>query len=354
MNQPDAPAAFAWITQPSTNAVAGVAFATQPKLTLYDRWQNLISGATVVAQANIGAVGVLQGTTTLQSVDGQVTFTDLAHPAAEILKLRITSGNAVAISQEITVVPGPVATVSAVGGTPQGTRPGAEFALPLIAKVADAYGNGIAGATVKFEASGSQASASFPHGDTVVTDAYGQASVVAQANSFLGSHIVTAKATQYPQLAAAVFQLLNFSKLQEWRFENFSIWEDTGDAADAATPFNDGVANLLKYALNMNPKAPDHGQMSANGAGGLPIVVLDAEGRLTVTFVRRKVSTLPGVSYQVQFSNDVDGSFVENPSAITSTPVSIDAIWERVTVTDSVAASDSTPKRFTRLQVAEL
>jgi len=94
--------------------------------------------------------------------------------------------------------------------------------------------------------------------------------------------------------------------------------------------------------------------MSANGAGGLPLVVLDAEGRLTVTFVRRKVSTLPGVSYQVQFSNDVDGSFVENPSAITSTPVSIDAIWERVTVTDSVAASDSNPKRFTRLQVAEL
>ena len=354
-NQPGAPAAFAWVRQPSSSAVAGVPFAAQPALTLHDAYANVINGAQVTAAAD-KALGVVQGTTVIESANGQVTFTNLAHHTAEKLKLRISCGDAIAISNEITVVPGPVAAITAAAGTPQGALPGQEFALPLTAKVADAYGNGIAGIAVKFTSPLQKVSATFPRGSSDTTDAYGQASVDAQASGSSGSYYVTAVATQHVAVPAAMFQLSNFNNLEAWRAENFSgEWLSNGNAANGAMPFNDGVPNLLKYAFNLNAKAADYVLMASDGTRGLPLVAMDEYARLTVTYVRRKASTLPGIAYSVQFSDDLNGgAFAENPSATTSTPVAIDATWERVTLTDSVTATDTNAKRFARVQVSEL
>ena len=354
-NQPGAPVAFAWVTQPPANATAGVPFTAQPRLTLHDIWENPITRLTTfVAQAH-NALGVLQGTTTIESSTGEATFTDLAHHTAEKLQLRISCGEIAALSNEITVVPGPVAVVTAVAGTPQGTRPGQAFALPLTAKVADAYGNGIAGAALKFNSPLQKASATFPQGSTRTTDAYGQASVNAEASGFAGSYNVVAIATQHTAVPVATFQLSNFNNLETWRADNFSgEWLSNGNAANGAMPFNDGVPNLLKYAFNLNAQAADSALMTSDGLKGLPLVGLNPQGRLTVTFVRRKASTFPGVAYAVQFTNDLAGAaVVENPSAaVTST--TLDETWERVVVTDSIVSGPANPQRFARVQVSEL
>ena len=113
-----------------------------------------------------------------------------------------------------------------------------------------------------------------------------------------------------------------------------------------------GVPNLLKYALNLNATTADSATMASTGNKGLPLIAQDGAGRLTVTFVRRKASTTPGVSYTVQFSSSATGNtFAVNPSAPPSNPVSLDATWERVTVTDTVIPNAAQPMRFARLVI---
>ncbi len=130
-------------------------------------------------------------------------------------------------------------------------------------------------------------------------------------------------------------------------------------AQDTATPAGDGVPNLLKYAFNLlgsgtgqaNTLAtPNASVLSPSGSAGLPFASVGTggdAGKLQLTFIRRKASGSPGISYVVEFS-DALASWSTNPSA-TESVTSIDATFERVTVTDSVA---SQPKRFARVKVA--
>jgi len=80
---------------------------------------------------------------------------------------------------------GAAAAVTVVSGTPQTAKIGTAFAAPLIAKLADQYGNGIALTTVTFTAPGAGASAGLSSG-SVVTDAVGLVAVTATANATAG------------------------------------------------------------------------------------------------------------------------------------------------------------------------
>ncbi len=120
------------------------------------------------------------------------------------------------------------------------------------------------------------------------------------------------------------------------------------NTAPEATPFNDGVENLLKYAFNMNAAGPDVSVLTTGGTAGLPQVALDTSGAqpvLKVAFLRRKDS---GLIYTPQRS-DTLGTFV----AMTGTPTvtSIDAQWERVTI-EEPAPPATAPSKFARVQVA--
>ena len=120
------------------------------------------------------------------------------------------------------------------------------------------------------------------------------------------------------------------------------------DAAPTATPFNDGVENLLKYAFNMNAAGPDVSVLASSGSSGLPQITVDSSGAepvLKVAFLRRKGS---GLIYTPQRS-DTLGSFV--PMTETQTVTSIDAQWERVTVQEP-APPATAPSAFVRVQVS--
>jgi hypothetical protein len=117
--------------------------------------------------------------------------------------------------------------------------------------------------------------------------------------------------------------------------------------------YGDGVTNLMKYALNLNPQGPDATPMIPMGTRGLPLVAPDPSRiHLTLTFVRRTAAN-SGISYQVRFANDLgsQNSFLANPEA-TASATPIDNTWERVTVTDSIGFTDH-PKRFERLTVTK-
>lgn len=93
---------------------------------------------------------------------------------------------------------------------------------------------------------------------------------------------------------------------------------------------------------------PNLGVLPANGTAGLPAIGRDAQGRLVIEFVRRHADTTPGITYTVETVET--GDDLANLQALSltgATVASINAIWERVTVTDPVV----TGKRFARVRV---
>ncbi len=128
---------------------------------------------------------------------------------------------------------------------------------------------------------------------------------------------------------------------------------------DGLTPAGDGVANILKYAFNMigsgpsqaaSLSAPNSATLSPGGSAGLPaVIVADSDpdaGKLQFTYVRRRASTSPGITYGVEFS-DALATWEVNGSA-SERVITIDGSFERVTVSDSTAVPT---KRFARVRI---
>ena len=119
------------------------------------------------------------------------------------------------------------------------------------------------------------------------------------------------------------------------------------DALPDATPFSDGVPNLLKYAFNMNLAGPDSSTLAAGGSSGLPVTSLDESGPepvLRVEFVRRKGS---GLIYTAQHSTGLNAF---EPMTGTTTVTDIDGQWERVVVEEPCNPA-TTPQCFSRVAV---
>ena len=124
------------------------------------------------------------------------------------------------------------------------------------------------------------------------------------------------------------------------------------DALPNATPFNDGVENLLKYAFNMNLAGPESSTMAAGGSAGLPAISQSgtgAAGVLRFEFVRRIGS---GLAYTPKKNTTLDTAgwttLTDEPAV---TPIGTDDLWERVIYEEP---SDPTlvPKCFGRVEVA--
>jgi hypothetical protein len=125
------------------------------------------------------------------------------------------------------------------------------------------------------------------------------------------------------------------SAWEQWRREHFSALEFDNPALSGATADADadGLANALEFALALDPHTP--------GTSGAPALMLDANRRLTLSFVRR---ALPEIIYDVQASDDLQtwtSLWSSTGAANTAGPV---------TVTDDVAF-DATSRRFLRLSI---
>ncbi len=131
-------------TQPSTTAMAGAAFLTQPVVMEEDSYGNVeTSDHTAVVTASAGSgPGPLAGTTTATLSGGVATFTDLADNKAGTLTLSFTSGLLpAATSASIVISPG-TATQWVVTAEPSATATaGVVFPSQPIIDEEDQYGN---------------------------------------------------------------------------------------------------------------------------------------------------------------------------------------------------------------------
>ena len=125
------------------------------------------------------------------------------------------------------------------------------------------------------------------------------------------------------------------------------------DAGPLATPFGDGVANLVKFAFNMSLSGPDHFSMPPGGTGGLPhsSIVEDEFGkRWRIEYVRHIGS---GLIYTPEKSISLKtGSFVPVPigGSATETVQPIDPHWERVIVEDPLPL-ELPPRIYWRIRI---
>lgn len=119
-------------------------------------------------------------------------------------------------------------------------------------------------------------------------------------------------------------------------------------------PNDDGTTNLACYAFNIYPGFGQATVLLPGGFEGLPRITMLGGGpgqRLAIEFIRRKASTNSGLAYLPQFGDSLaesgPGSFTN--AAGTPTIESIDSIWEKVTIEDSVTG---TARRFGRVKIS--
>lgn len=99
------------------------------------------------------------------------------------------------------------------------------------------------------------------------------------------------------------------SSIQSWRYQYFGSVGNTENGADTATPDQDGIANLMKYALNIEP--------GSSAAALLPSgeVRLYPEGkRLSMVFQRNPAHD--DVTLEVQVTDDLTGGWTSVATSV--------------------------------------
>ena len=134
-----------------------------------------------------------------------------------------------------------------------------------------------------------------------------------------------------------------------WRYLYFGAAglnpTDANGASDGANPARDGISNLMKYALGLNPTLNDYA--AGMGGRGLPTVQRVAMGGaqyLALTFT----GAAADVTYQVQATGALGGGGAWTTLA---TYGGAGAVGTTFTVQDSVPVGAGAGARFMRLQV---
>jgi alpha-tubulin suppressor-like RCC1 family protein len=143
--------------------------------------------------------------------------------------------------------------------------------------------------------------------------------------------------------------------LEAWRLQNFGSSLDAGSAADTADPNQNGVGNLLEYALDGHPVD------STEGTEILPKCAITAGGLFQYSFVRNQTHT--GITMTVQGSNSLSGAWTDLARSVDGaafvslvTGVTVNESGgdsKQVSLTESVAPqSGNAPAHFLRLAVS--
>jgi len=168
---------------------------------------------------------------------------------------------------------------------------------------------------------------------------------VTPATNLTGSSTITLTVSDGTLATSTNFILsVAATPLQAWDIQYFGTSNNIGNAADLANPAGDGICNLVKFALGMNPLV--------NSLNGLP-VVSTTNGNLQIHFNRNLSAT--DTAYNIEASSDmVNWTTIASLPAGSSTwsqpGASVTDINGAVTVVDGTTIK-SQPRRFLELTV---
>lgn len=180
-----------------------------------------------------------------------------------------------------------------------------------------------------------------PGSSSAAIYSYGEANDSANGDITTGTANVPGGTFSYTFPMYSMTVLVVKSQFENWREQNFTTaqlgnWPTSGDAGD---PANDGVSNLMKYALGLNPNEP--------AATGLPApgqVAINGKRYLTLTFTEQ--AALTDITYTVQVSSDLQNW--ESGSLYT---VRTDNGTTNTAVYRDLTAIQDAPRQFMRLSV---
>jgi hypothetical protein len=158
------------------------------------------------------------------------------------------------------------------------------------------------------------------------------------------------------RLASVEISAVEPAIMDEWRALYFGTTVNSGLAADGADPDGDGIANLLEYALGLDPTVPDSMAQSA------PVMIqTNGVAWFGCSFVRN--TNASDLELSVQVANDLgsttwtslatrtNASGWFGPGAAGEVPGSVNCV--RVTVMEPQPL-DQAANRFIRLRVRRL
>ena len=142
---------------------------------------------------------------------------------------------------------------------------------------------------------------SFTPGSAIATTySYGEQNDLSNSDITTGTAGVSGSTFSYTFPAYSMTVAVVKSQFEAWREQNFTAaqlanWSLSGDNGD---PDGDGIPNLTKYALGLNPNAP--------ATAGLPVagkVAVNGKSYLTLSFTDQ--NALTDITYNVQVSSDL-------------------------------------------------
>ena len=163
----------------------------------------------------------------------------------------------------------------------------------------------------------------------------------ASTGGFYYYRIAALNATGPSALTSDLFATLDRAT---WKSIYFTAAEllDPSVSDDTATPAGDGLNNLLKYALGLNPH-------QATAAVTRGTTVVSGQTYLTLSYTRAKRAT--GIQSFVETSSDL-ASWAWGPGAAVLTATADQGETERLTWRDTTPILPANPKRFIRLRIA--
>ena len=192
-----------------------------------------------------------------------------------------------------------------------------------------------------------------PSGGRISSEVYVRIAAGAPVGAVSG-HLTLASDGVAPRsvsLSGSVAARPELTASESWRLQFFGSAENSGNAADLATPDGDGIANLIKYALCLTP-----GQ---NGAGSLPkarIATNSGNRYLSLSFrrdpARNDVTILVEVQANLggawtEIARSVNGAAFTGPAGVTETDAAGDTKDVEIRDTQTVGSAS---RRFMRIR----
>ncbi|MFZ2278024.1 MAG: cadherin-like beta sandwich domain-containing protein, partial [Prosthecobacter sp.] len=109
------------------------------------------------------------------------------------------------------------------------------------------------------------------------------------------------------------------SKVEQWRLQAFGAPFDSGPAADTADADNDGICNLLEFALNLSPAT----------ASKLPVSSAINGGNYEYTYTRSTAAANAGTTFTVEWNATLSAASWSS-SGVTQTVLSDDGTTQQV------------------------
>lgn len=128
----------------------------------------------------------------------------------------------------------------------------------------------------------------------------------------------------------------SLTPIQSWRDQYFGTADNSGMAADSANPAGDGINNLTKYALGLNPLMAEPSPITES---------ITADGHLQLTAPKNPNAT--DITYLVQVTGDLS-----NSSSWTSNGVTITTNSSTLLQAYDGVATTAAGRRFIRLQIS--